>query len=288
MRDEDRMAEWVPRHEIDSAAMQIVDAGSVAPIVYSVPMPAVRPEGPNFARSFGGELLGRALIFDPHAGQPRTWYYAGMSEAALTKRFRAEGIASGFDRHDRVPGWRAAFWWAVIARDTEAMEELIAYPLERLRESGAGAFDEFQYEWALLLREAWRYGPETVGEQAWGLDTTSAVGAQEVVDQLLRPSIEVFARLGARDQEGFGWELGNALRRHRAFFDRATWCNDPEGVFSLPLLGLACWAHDLGMRIDVESDYLPRGFVYRADWHRSPELAAVLAAVAEAQRKSPR
>ncbi|WP_330178888.1 immunity 49 family protein [Nocardia sp. NBC_01503] len=270
MRDGDeRPGDVVARHEIDVAELAIVDAGSVAPVVYHVPMPEVRPEGPNFARSFGGELLARTLLWDPHATQEMTWQYAKMAAETITDRFRAGGIESGFDRHDRVAGWRAAFYWALIARDPEAMNEVASYPVERLRETSGQAFDEFQYEWARILQEAWRFGPETVGERAWALDTTSRVGAQPSVDALLRPGIEVLTRFAARDGDGFLWELGKALRAHRSFFDTDTWRHDPEGVFSLPLLGLACWASDLGLRIDIESEYLPLGFVRQPGWSQA-------------------
>ncbi|MRH89550.1 hypothetical protein GFY24_19220 [Nocardia sp. SYP-A9097] len=267
MWDEDeRPGDVVERHAIDIAAIEVVDAGSVAPVVYHVPMPEVRPEGPNFARSFGGELLARSLVWDPHATQVMTWQHARMAADTITDRFRADGITSGFDRHDRVSGWRAAFYWALIGRNSEAMAEVVAYPVARLRESGGDAFDEFQYEWVRILQEAWRHGPDELGERARGLDTTSRAGAQQPVNQLLRPSIEVFARLADGDADGFLWELGNALRMHRAFFDTDTWRHDPEGVFSLPLLGLACWASDLGLRIDIESEYLPLGFIRMPGW----------------------
>ncbi|WP_067697240.1 immunity 49 family protein [Nocardia jejuensis] len=285
--DDDRVVETVPRHDMDAFAIEAVEAGSVAPTVYRIPMPPVRADGPNFARSFGGELLARALIWDAHAVNPQSWFYAEMASRTVTDRFRAAGIESGFDRHDRVAGWRAAFWWAVIARDEDALRELASYPIERLREYGGTAFDECHYEWARILQDAWRYGPDAVTEQAWGIDTTSRLGAQSPVSQLLRPSIEVFARLAARDQNGFSWELANGLRAHRTFFDTDTWRHDPEATMSLPLLGLACWAHDLGMSIDVESEYLPLGFVYRPDWLHSPELAEVQRVTANTTPPSP-
>ncbi|MFB7724730.1 immunity 49 family protein [Nocardia sp. NPDC056100] len=264
--DDKRPGDVIPRHAIDVAELAIVDAGSVAPIVYHVPMPAVRPDGPNFARSFGGELLARTLIWDPHATQEMTWRYAKMAVETITDRFRAGGIESGFDNHDRVTGWRAAFFWALIARDPDAMNEIVAYPIERLRETGGNSFDEFQYEWARILQDAWKFGPEAVGERARALDTTSRVGAQDSVNGLLRPAIEVFARFADGDADGFLWELGSGLRMHRSFFDTDIWRHDPEGVFSLPLLALACWASDLGLRIDIESEYLPSGFILRPDW----------------------
>lgn len=261
------------RHAVDVDAVKIVDAGSVAPVYYEIPMPAVRADGPNFSRSFGGELLGRVLIWDPAGAWPQTQDLALLTMKTVTERFRASGVEAGFDRVDKVPGWRAGFWWALIGRDAEALRELVAYPVERLRASGGDAFDEFQYEWVRLLQQAGQFGPQGLADQARSIDTTSRVGAQDSVDLLLQPVIEVFARLAAEDEDGFNYELGNALRWHRAFFDRDPWRNDPEGVLSLPLLALACWAHDLGLNIEVESEYLPVTFIHHAQWRPALEAA---------------
>lgn len=286
MSDDGRIIEVV-RHEF-GPGLRPVDEGSVAPTIYRIPMPPVRPEGPNFARSFGGEMLALSLRWDTQAWQPSTWHAADMTARTLTGRFRPRGLAAGFDRNDKVSGWRSAFWWALIARDAAAMTQLAEYPVARARRFGEDAFDEFHYEWMTILQTAWRHGPEAVADQVWQLDTTSRVGAQEVVDHLLRPSIDVFARLAARDQDGLTYELANALYMHRAFFDNDTWRDDPEGALSLPLLGIACWARDLGMRIEIDSDYLPWGFIDRPDWMRSPELAReVRAADAAAAHNQP-
>ncbi|MEU6584299.1 immunity 49 family protein [Nocardia sp. NPDC046763] len=274
----------VPRHGIDARSIREVDEGSVAPVVYRSRMP-VRPEGPNFSRSMDGALLATMLMSDPSAFRARTWYFAYSTEQTVTGRFRASGIESGFDKYDRVAGWRAAFWWTLVARDAEAMGELVEYPIERLREFGDGAFDDFQYEWVRLLQTAWRFGPKSVYEAAWALDTTSRVGAQRVTDLLFRPAVEVFLRLADGDSEGFDWEMTNALRLHRAFFDNDAWRNDPEGVLALPLLGLACWARDLGYRTAVRSPYLPAGFIDRPDWAISPELADELGRLAAAKAR---
>lgn len=271
MWDDGADFEAVTRHAIDGEAIAVVDEGSVAPVVYEIPMPKVRPDGPNFARTFCGVMFARALIWDPVAVQPPTRHLAHLTMTTLTGRFREQGIAAGFDRFDRVPGWRSAFWWALIARDEPALRELTAYPVERLRAAGGDAFDDFQYAWAELLQTARAHGPEYVADRAFALETTSRVGAQRPVDLLLRPSIEVFARLAAGDQNGFTWALTNALRQHRAFFEQEPWSTDPEGVIALPLLGLACWAHDRGLRVEVESEYLPTGFVRQPNWAR--ELA---------------
>ncbi|MEC3916127.1 immunity 49 family protein [Nocardia sp. CDC160] len=274
----------IPRHAIDPRSIREVDEGSVAAVVGRVRVPP-RPEGPNFSRSMDGTLLARMLMADPAALRSRTWYFARSTERTITRRFRASGIEYGFDRHDRVAGWRAAFWWTLIARDAEAMRELIEYPVDRLREYGDGAFDDFQYEWVRLLQSAWRFGPRSVAEAAWGLDTRSRVGAQRVTDLLLRPAIEVFVRLAEGDSDGFDRQLAQALRSHREFFDTATWGHDPEGVFSLPLLALSCWARDLGYRTAVRSEYLPAGFIDRPDWMYSPELADELNRIESAKAR---
>ncbi|WP_040806429.1 immunity 49 family protein [Nocardia concava] len=281
--DGDPMIE-VPRHEIDVRSIREVDEGSVAPVVGRARMP-VRAAGPNFSRSMDGAVLARMLMVDPAGLRSRTWFFARSAEQTITRRFRANGIEYGFDRHDKVAGWRAAFWWALIARDFEAMGELVEYPVERLWELGDGAFDTFQYEWVRLLQWAWRFGPKSVYESVRALDTTSKLGAQQVTDLLLRPAIDVFLCLADGDSDGFDRRLANALRLHRAFFDTETWGHDPEGVISLPLLALTCWARDLGYRTVVRSPYLPAGFIDRPDWVRSPELADELNRIESAKAR---
>ncbi|MFE6864785.1 immunity 49 family protein [Nocardia sp. NPDC057668] len=278
--------EAVPRHAIDGDAIAVVDAGSVAPIVYEIPMPKVRPDGPNFPRTFCGVMFARALVWDPAAAQLPTLDLARLTMTTLTSRFREQGITAGFDRFDRVPGWRAAFWWALIARDEQVLRELTAYPVERLRATGGTDFDDFQYDWAELLQTARVHGPEYVADRAFALEATSRVGAQRPVDLLLRPSIEVFARLASGDQDGFTWSLANALRLHRTFFEQEPWSTDPEGVIALPLLGLACWAHDRGLRVEVESEYLPTGFVHRPHWLGELSTAVATFAATASQTRS--
>ncbi|GAB2510116.1 immunity 49 family protein [Nocardia heshunensis] len=274
----------VPRHDIDARSIREVDAGSVSPVV-ARSRQQTRPDGPNFSRSMDGILLARMLVSDPAALRSRTWYFARATEQTITRRFRASGIEYGFDRHDKVAGWRAAFWWALIARDFDAVGELAEYPIERLREFGGDAFDEFHYEWAGLLQRAWRFGPKTAHTSAYTLDTTTRVGTQQTTDLLHRPAIDVFTRLAEGDAEGFDWQLTQALRLHRMFFDTNTWAHDPEAVFSLPLLALTCWARDLGYRSTVQSPYLPAGFIDRPDWLNSHELANELSLLDSARTR---
>ncbi|AYF76340.1 hypothetical protein D7D52_23750 [Nocardia yunnanensis] len=275
----------VPRHDIDARSIREVDAGSVAPVVSLARLPA-RPDGPNFSRSMDGTLLARMLVTDPAAQRPRTWCFAHATEQTVTRRFRAPGIEYGFDRHGKVSGWRAAFWWALIARDVDAMGELVDYPVDRLREFGNGAFDDYHYEWAALLQQAWRYGPKTVYAATRALPVTSRLGAQQVTEFLHRPALDLFLRLADGDSEGFDWQLTQSLRLHRTFFDTPTWCHDPEAVFSLPLLALCCWARDLGYRTPLRSPYLPATFIDRPDWPHSPELADELSRVESARTRA--
>ncbi|MVU81548.1 hypothetical protein GPX89_30445 [Nocardia sp. ET3-3] len=274
----------VPRHAIDARSIREVDAGSVAPIVNRSRMPA-RPDGPNFSRSMDGAVLARMLITDPSALRSRTWFFAHSTEQTITRRFRASGIEYGFDRHDKVSGWRAAFWWALIARDFDALGELSEYPVDRLREFGAGAFDDFHYEWVRLLQAAWRFGPKTVYQSTRALDTTTRLGADHVTALLTRPAIDLFAHLSDGDSEGFDRQLTQALHLHRTFFDTPTWSHDPEAVLSLPLLALTCWARDLGYRTPIQSPYLPPGFIDRPDWFHSQELADELSLLESARAR---
>ncbi|MET9490288.1 immunity 49 family protein [Nocardia sp. NPDC006630] len=233
--------------------------------------------------------LGVLTASDPQAGAHQTQQAAQLSEQLATGLFwitsshlskLTESVELRFgDQTYRIPAgpnysahqgkWLDAFWWARTARDDDAAEMLAGFPIDRLRDTGdGGVADEFNYEWVAILQDAWREGPTTVAGRARSLGTTSALGAQQIVDHLLRPPMVVFDAIASNDEAGLSRALVEALMLHRSFFDSKEWRHDPAGFVSIPLLGLSCWAHDLGMRIDVESEYIPKGFIENPDWIR--------------------
>ncbi|WP_433566912.1 immunity 49 family protein [Nocardia sp. CA-151230] len=286
------MTEVVPRHAIDAETFEGRADEYRGYLGDHIPRLPERPDNLFFVKTLARALLGALLIDDPTADSAATVKAAQLAEQAATGLFWVtDGFVTGErdtvglrfgDEVYQVPTgpnqaadtgrWLTAFWWATIARDTEAGDMLAGYPVERLRDTGdGGVADEFQYEWVDLLQAAWREDPSRLADRARGLDTTSKIGAQTVIDHLIRPTIDVFAAIAASDEKAFTKELVKALKRHRKYFDTAKRRGGPDGFFSVPLLALTCWAHDRGMSIDVESEYIPRRFVELPNWLQSLE-----------------
>ncbi|WP_040863320.1 immunity 49 family protein [Nocardia niigatensis] len=281
------MTAVVPRHAIDAKTFEGRADEYRGYLGDHIPRLPERPDNLFFVETLARALLGVLLIEDPTADSTATLEAAQLAEQAATGLFRVvDGFVTGErDSVDlgfggeayRVPTgpnqaadtgrWLTAFWWATVARDTEAGDMLARYPVERLRDTGdGGVADEFQYEWVDLLQTAWRDDLGSLADRAKSLDTTSKIGAQTVIDHLIKPTIDVFTAIAADDEKVFAKELAKALKRHRKYFDTAKRRGGPDGFVSVPLLALTCWAHDRGMRIDVESEYIPQGFIDHPDW----------------------
>lgn len=280
----------MPRHPIDAKSFEGRADEYGGYLGDHIPRLPQRPDNLFFVETLARALLGVLLIGDPDAESIATLEAARLAEHAATGLFWVTDgfvtgerdivdlrfgdeiyqLPTGPDQAAEVGRWLTAFWWAIIARDTEAGDMLARYPVERLRGTGdGGVADEFQYEWVDLLQAAWHDDPSQFVVHAQELDTTSKIGAQTIIDQLFKPTIDVFTAMAADDSKAFTRELVKALKRHRKHFDTAKRRSGPDGFVSVPLLALTCWAHDRGMNIDVESEYIPRGFVAHPDWMRS-------------------
>lgn len=76
--------------------------------------------------------------------------------------------------------------------------------------------------------------------------------------QLYYPPMELFYHLTQREEAKFNASLANALELHKRYWTtEEERLRDPEGFVGLAPLVVTCLAHDAGMRIEVESDYLP-------------------------------
>ncbi|MFE3195284.1 immunity 49 family protein [Nocardia sp. NPDC059240] len=281
------MTAVVPRHAIDATTFEGRADEYRGYLGDHIPRLPERPDNLFFVETLARALLGVLLIDDPTADSTATLEAAQLDEQAATGLFRVAdgfvtgerdavdlpfggetyGVPTGPNQAADTGRWLTAFWWATIARDTEAGDLLARYPVERLRDTGdGGVADEFQYEWVDLLQTAWSDDPGSLVDRANSLDTTSKIGAQAVIDHLIKPTIDVFSAMAAGHEKAFARELTKALKRHRKYFDTAKRHRGPDGFVSVPLLALTCWAYDRGMRIDVVSEYIPQRFIDRPDW----------------------
>ncbi len=173
-------------------------------------------------------------------------------------RFPVPHFGSRFDL--TTTHWDIAFFASLILRDNATSEWLALFPLQSIRDSPIeGA--EFGYT-AVDALQGFR-----LDEHGWQTTLKRAM-AQAAADrefghygpELDFPMLRVLDKIYS-GADPFNDALFDALKSHQRYYTRGHKCNTPEGFVSLPLLGLASWAHDCRVPLEVESPYIPRWLV---------------------------
>ncbi|MGW2400037.1 immunity 49 family protein [Kitasatospora sp. NPDC001664] len=224
-------------------------------------------------------LTRKRALLDPPAEEVESWYAwtaAMQASSAVFAAVQAQGSVEcriGIHGVRAIPAieptdytdagsWLDAFWLALICREPRRLDVLATVPESVLRQSGA-VFDEYIYAWVGALQAFRRQEPEVMEKLLAAIDGTdpqaARVADRETLLKLLYPPIAAFYRLVQRDAEKFNEALVEGLELHREYWtaeeDRL---DEPFGFVSLPLLAIACLARDLGIEVEVESDYLPK------------------------------
>ncbi|SOR79323.1 hypothetical protein SCNRRL3882_2785 [Streptomyces chartreusis NRRL 3882] len=163
------------------------------------------------------------------------------------------------------PGsWLSAFYLAVICRERDRITALCQVPLSLLRENG-GQFEEYHYAWIDTLQTYWRGGPDLGPKLVAAVDGTEpeTVADPETVGKLLYPPMEVFHRFIRKDPETFNQALARALELHKQYWSEEDRAFQASGLVALAPLAMACFAHDAGLPVEVESEYLPAVLISR-------------------------
>ncbi|MEU0632302.1 immunity 49 family protein [Streptomyces sp. NPDC005989] len=158
-----------------------------------------------------------------------------------------------------TPGaWLAAFHLAVVCREKDRITALCQVPMSLLRENGS-RFEEYHYAWIDTLQTYWLGGPELVPKLVAAVDGTDpeAVADPQMVGKLMYPPMEMFHRFIRKDNEGFNRALAAALEWHKEYWSEESRALQASGFVALAPLAMACFAHDAGIPIEVESEYLP-------------------------------
>lgn len=276
----------VRRHDIDLVWADQRAAGIAKNTQTFIDLVARGPRALNSVKSRTLMAAQYRTAGDPTATWLPTWESIVLtmqaSSAVFVSALAADGAAEFRlrDENWRVPSgagpvspdagdWLQALWLTMICRERSRVELLASVPEELLRASGS-VYDEYIYDWVRALQLYWRGEDGLVDALLAAMEGTEPgtlrVAAPELVLELLYPPIELFYRLAQRDEAGFNDSLVSALELHQRFWtkdeDRRT---DPDGYFSLPLLAIAALATDIGMTVDVESEYLPKALL-DGDW----------------------
>ncbi|MEW2346244.1 immunity 49 family protein [Streptomyces sp. NPDC006684] len=165
--------------------------------------------------------------------------------------------------------WLNAFYLAVVCRDGPRANALCEVPVALMREAPFH-FDEYLPNWVDAL-QSYCVGRPDLGEKLTAAIQLSDPAMLRVVDgdtmnKVLYPPINLFYLFLRDKREEFGPALVDALKLHKSFWSSdEDMVNDSSGFFSLPLLAMACLAHDAGFPIDVESPYIPH-FLLSGEW----------------------
>ena len=169
----------------------------------------------------------------------------------------------GSDLHN-ARQWRRGFFLAAASRDRDSLDVLARVPTALLRRSTTRA-DEFVFAFADALR-AHRAGDAEAPARLLAALKATEPGRYEIAggDYVLDIAVfqmELLYQLLREDAGAFNAVLARAVRGHRRYWSAGDRAADPDGLVAWPLVALASMAHDAGMRIEVDSDYVPLDLV---------------------------
>jgi hypothetical protein len=224
---------------------------------------------------------GYLSVLEPNS--PDICKYLKLSAQAVTALFLIATIESGYielpvgdgplisfpavepNSRTHVSRWCDGFFIAVISCDTDSLDRLCSVPISLTQKSSTRS-SKFYYPFAEALQsfylgrrdaysflaEAMRLAtPEDCFEETWPIDSAIAVPWMKLLDCVMNS-----------EQERFNTVLQEALHLHKNF-----WTKDedslltPESYMALGLIAICRLAHEQGMIVDADSDYLPLRFV---------------------------
>lgn len=153
---------------------------------------------------------------------------------------------------------------ALVVRHRESLEMLGSVSLETLRAIGPG-----DAGWMVAERSALRALALGAGDGRTLVASAVAVAEQGPLSrwertwvfELVLPELRLALAVLDRNQTAFDVALAEAIVSHHRHYGRATTKRDVAGQLALSVLAIACLAHDAGMRVTLDSDYVPAWLV---------------------------
>jgi hypothetical protein len=167
----------------------------------------------------------------------------------------------GVTSETSVGTWHTGFYAACVVRDENALQQLATTPIASIRRSPTRA-DDSMFLWIEALQSWHTQATGTAEKLKVALEATDPAQSKgsdpNYILNILVPAMELLFRVIEGKPAPFNEALHFALERHKKHWGSAKNKTDPEGLLALGPLAMASLAHDTGIAIEVESDYLPR------------------------------
>lgn len=265
----------IPRHAVDlelategiESKKSLVDSLLESATTHAGALSLVEGAARNYAGYLSAanaesEELCRALRIGEHAAAAIFTLATGKgSVKASLGEFELTLVATGPTDASHVGNWRIGWWLAHIVRDRVAIDSLAATPVEVLRRSTSRG-DECQYLSVEALKSFEERSPDWSARLRVALDATdpevNKISDEEFVLNIIVPELQMLFRLGVGEPAPFNEALDFALERHKKYWSKGKRKQDPDGYLALGPLAIASMAHDTGIPIEIESEYLPK------------------------------
>ena len=167
-------------------------------------------------------------------------------------------VPSGSGDESTAVSWTDVWGVARTLRDAKTLEVLHNFDPELLYGVGAH-YDLHYYELVFAFRDTdrWEWDWESSANRAIEHMESRPLMSPKGVP-LAKGVAECILALGRKDEAAFNEALFEALNGHKAFLGSRNNRIRVKNLFSFELLGLCSVAHDMGLAISVESDYIPR------------------------------
>jgi Immunity protein 49 len=159
--------------------------------------------------------------------------------------------------------WLDGWFCATVVRDTVCLEMLAEVPDEIFRISrvaGASSHDPWRHALCAYYR---RQDPTAFVERALFMTEPAQLTRLLKADvaKVWASRFRMLLPLFHKDADAFNRVLVDALEVHKKFYGKKAQSNELGGYIALAPLALCALAHDAGLPIEVDSEYLPTIFI---------------------------